>query len=198
MCVIYKITCKTTNKIYIGKSETSAEYRWKQHCRAAFLESHGDYNFPFHRAIRKYGIDDFFAMPTSPEVDYFFQRNGKQIPIYKTYKIIGTVISKNDTKATVTLLTTTGVVSVKFTKEYYAMFARQLSEKQADGTKKVVEKGWFKRGTLLMITGFRRDDQFVAKTYSKTSTHQIYKLELENDGKDLVMTHERYQSNLEE
>lgn len=146
----------------------------------------------------KYGIDDFFSMPTSPEVDYFFVRNGKQIPIYKTYKIIGTVISKNDTKATISLLTTTGVVSVKFTKEYYAMFARQLSEKQADGTKKIMEKGWFKRGTLLMITGFRRDDQFVAKTYSKTSTHQIYKLELENEGKDLVMTHERYQSNMEE
>ena len=143
----------------------------------------------------KYGIDDFFMMPTTPEVDYFFQRNGKQIPIYKTYKIIGTVISKNDTKATISLLTPTGVVSVKFTKEYYAMFARQLSERQEDGSKKVVEKGWFKRGTKLLITGFRRDDQFVAKTYAKTTTHQIYKLDTENNGKDLIMTHERYQVN---
>lgn len=59
MGYIYKITCKDTNKIYIGKSESSVETRWKEHCRAAFLPSHGDYNFPFHRAIRKYGIDNF-------------------------------------------------------------------------------------------------------------------------------------------
>lgn len=61
MGYIYKITCKTTQKIYIGKSESTVEERWKGHCRAAFLESHGDYNFPFHRAIRKYGINDFIV-----------------------------------------------------------------------------------------------------------------------------------------
>ena len=148
--------------------------------------------------IYKYGIDNFFDLPKQPEVDYFFQRNGKQIPIYKTHKIIGTVISKNDTKATVTLLTPQGAVPVKFTKEYYAMFARQLSERQEDGSKKVVEKGWFKRGTKLMITGMRRDDQFVAKTYSKTATHQIYKIDLVNDGQDMILTHERYGQGEEE
>ncbi len=61
MGYIYKITCKDTNKIYVGKSESSVETRWKEHCRAAFLPSHGDYNFPFHRAIRKYGIDNFIV-----------------------------------------------------------------------------------------------------------------------------------------
>ena len=67
----------------------------------------------------KYGISNFFALPAEPQVDYFFKRNGKDIPIYKTFKIIGTVISKNDNKAMITLLTTNGVVDVKFTKEYY-------------------------------------------------------------------------------
>ena len=61
MGYIYKITCKDTNKIYVGKSESSMETRWKEHCRAAFLPSHGDYNFPFHRAIRKYGLDNFIV-----------------------------------------------------------------------------------------------------------------------------------------
>ena len=69
----------------------------------------------------KYGITRFNWLPEVPEVDYFFKRNGRDIPIYKTYKIIGTVISKNDNKATVDLLTTSGVVTVKFTKDYYAM-----------------------------------------------------------------------------
>lgn len=61
MGYIYKITCKTSNKIYIGKTESSVDKRWNEHCRAAFLESHGDYNFPFHRAIRKYGVENFIV-----------------------------------------------------------------------------------------------------------------------------------------
>ena len=48
------------------------------------------------------------------------------------------------------------------------MFKKQISQIQADGSKKVIEKSWFKRGNKLMITGFRRDDTFVAKTYANT------------------------------
>ena len=59
MKYIYKVTCLKNNKIYIGKTESSIYQRWKEHCKAAFLESHGDYNFAFHRAIRKYGIENF-------------------------------------------------------------------------------------------------------------------------------------------
>ena len=139
----------------------------------------------------KYGIIDFFDLPSEPEVDYFFKRNGKEIPIYKTFKIIGTVIGKNDARSSITLLTTSGVVSVKFTRDYFAMFNKQISEKQEDGTKKVLEKGWFQRGVKVMITGFRRDDQMVAKTYSKTVTHQIYKiLEIKDNG-ELILEHQR-------
>lgn len=61
MKYIYKITCKNTGKIYIGKSESSIEDRWNGHVRTAFLPSHGDYNFPFHRAIRKYGPNAFIV-----------------------------------------------------------------------------------------------------------------------------------------
>lgn len=139
----------------------------------------------------KYGLSDFFKLPAQPEAEYYFQRNGKQIPIWRTHKIIGTVLCKNDTKSTVTLLTPSGVVTVKMTKDYYAMFKKQISEKNEDGTKSVVEKGWFKRGNMLMFTGYRRDDQFVVKTYKHTATHGVYKIELENDGRDMILTHER-------
>lgn len=140
---------------------------------------------------QKYGIVDFNYLPTQPPVDYFFQRNGKKLPVYKTYKIIGTVISKNDNKSSVTLLTTTGVVNVKFTRDQYAKYGKQISERQEDGTKKITEKGWFKRGTKLMITGFRRDDMFVAKTYKNTPTHQIYQITVTNNGLDMELVHER-------
>ena len=140
----------------------------------------------------KYGIVNFSDLPETPEVDYFFKRNGKDIPIYKTYKIIGTVISKNDSRSSISLLTTQGVVNVKFTKEYYAMFGRQISEKQEDGTKKVMEKGWFQRGTKVMCTGFRRDDMFVTKSYKHTPTHQLYKIVDVKENGDIELTHSRY------
>ena len=140
----------------------------------------------------KYGISKFSDLPEVPEVDYYFKRGGREIPIFKTHKIIGTVISKNDPRSSISLLTTEGVVNVKFTKEYYAMFARQISEKQDDGTKKVMEKGWFNRGTKVMVTGFRRDDMFVAKSYQHTPTHQIYKITSVATNGDIEISHDRY------
>jgi DNA polymerase-3 subunit alpha len=140
----------------------------------------------------KYGISNFFALPSEPEVDYFFKRNGRQIPIYKTYKIIGTVISKDDSHSSISLLTTTGVVNVKFTKEYFAMFGRQISEKQEDGTKKVMEKGWFQRGVKVMCTGYRLDDMFITKSYKHTLTHQLYKITDVSPEGEIILQHERY------
>lgn len=138
----------------------------------------------------KYGIVNFSTLSYEPEVDYFFKRAGRDIPIFKLYKIAGTIISKNNTKASVVILTTDGVVTVKFTKEYYAMYNRQISEVQPDGSKKVLEKGWFSRGTKIMITGYRREDTFVAKTYKATSTHQLYRI-VDINGKNMTLEHER-------
>ncbi len=141
--------------------------------------------------MNKYGIVDFNDLPSEPAIDYFFKRNGRDLPIYKISKIIGTVIGKNDTRSSITLLTTTGVVNVKFTKEYFAMYNRQLSEKQSDGTKKVVEKGWFTRGVKLLVAGYRRDDTFVAKTYKNNGFHQIYKIVNVTDNGELELVHDR-------
>jgi len=146
---------------------------------------------------QKYGIKNFFNLPSEPEVDYFFKRNGKQIPIYKLCRVAGTVIGKNDTRHSVTLLTVNGVVNVKFTRDYYAMFNRQLSEKDAEtGVKKVKEKGWFTRGTKLLVTGYRRDDTFVSKKYKNTGGHQLY-LITEVENRNINITSERYGSNNE-
>lgn len=138
----------------------------------------------------KYGIIDFNEKSTEPEVDYYFKRNGHQIPIYKLSKIIGTVIAKNDTRHTVTLLTTTGVVSVKFTGEYYSMFKKQISKTNPDGTKTILEKGWFTRGNKLMVQGFRRDDQWVSKNYKNSGGHQLYKI-AKVIGEDIIIQSER-------
>ena len=142
--------------------------------------------------IDRMGIENFYSLSEEPEVEYFFRRNGKEIPIFKTHKIIGTVIAKNDIKSTVTLLAVDGVVQVKFTKEYFAKFNKQISELQSDGTKKVKERSWFTRGTKVLVTGIRKGDQFQAKSYKNTPTHQLYKIvDIEKDG-GLVLTHYRY------
>ena len=138
----------------------------------------------------RYGLVNFNDLSPEPEVDYFFKRNGVQIPIFKLHRIAGTVIAKDDSRTSVTLLTTSGVVTVKFNREYYAMFKKQISQVQPDGTKKVIEKSWFKRGTMLMIQGFRRDDQFVAKNYSHTQGHQLYKI-TNVVGDEIQLQHER-------
>ena len=138
-----------------------------------------------------YGIVDFNNLSSTPVVDYFFKRNGKQIPIYKLQRIAGTVIGKNDTRHIVTLLTPTGTVNVKFTRDYYAMFNRQISEVNEEGVKKVKEKGWFTRGNKLLVTGYRRDDTFVAKKYKSTGGHQLYLITNVN-GRRIELASARY------
>lgn len=141
---------------------------------------------------KKYGISNFFELPEIPIVEKWWNKGKNMIPIFELTRIAGTVISKDDNRHSISLLTIDGVVTVKFTKDYYAMFKKQLSEKQEDGSKKIVERGWFKRGTKLLITGFRRDDTFVAKTYAKTNSHQLYKIENINEYGILELVHERF------
>ena len=99
-----------------------------------------------------------------------------QIPLYKLSRICGTCIAKNKTKGTVSLLTPEGVVEVKFNNEYFAMFDKQISARGADGVKHVVEKSWFNRGSMIMVTGLRRGDNFIPKRYASTPGHQLYKI----------------------
>ena len=148
--------------------------------------------------VNRYGISDFFKLDEKSEVERYITRKGIDIPIYKIHKIVGTVIAKKDSKATITLLTPTGVVSVKFTKEYYSMFKKRISKVKPDGTKTVIEEGWFKKGTLLLINGYRREDTFVAKTYKTTNSHQLYKILQVVDNKNLVLTHERAEGDSDE
>ena len=147
-----------------------------------------------HLPIAKYGISDFSKLPTTPIVDKTFKRNGREIPLFKLSRICGTCIAKNKTKSTVTLLTTSGVVELKFRKELFALFDKQISERGADGCKHVKEKGWFNRGNMIVVTGVRVDDVFLVKKYSSTPGHTIYKIDSINDKGEINLISERYSS----
>ena len=145
-----------------------------------------------------YGFVDFHSLPEDPIVDKVFVKNDKEIKIFKLHRVCGTCIAKNKTKGTVTLLTTGGVVNVKFRKEYFSMFDKQISEKGADGVKHVVEKSWFNRGNMIVVTGIRSGDDFIAKKYASTGGHQLYKIDKLNDDGTLTLKDSRYQGGIEE
>ena len=151
-----------------------------------------------HVNTDKYGFVDFYALPEDPVIEKTFQKAGKNINIFHLNRICGTCIAKNKTKSTVTLLTTSGVVNVKFRKEYFAMFDKQISERGADGVKHVVEKSWFNRGNMIVVTGIRSGDDFVSKKYASTGGHQLYKIDEVLENGDLVLKDSRYQGGIEE
>ena len=141
----------------------------------------------------KYGFSDFNLLPEDPEIEKQFVKGGRTINIFKLTKICGTCIAKDKNKAIVTLLTPTGVVTVKLRKEYFSMFDKQISEKQPDGTKKVIEKSWFNRGNMVVFQGMRSGNAFVAKKYASSGGHTLYKITEILDNGDIVLQTERYQ-----
>lgn len=139
-----------------------------------------------------YEIESFKNLPTSPEVETTFKRKGAEIPIYKLHRIAGTVIAKDDMHSSISVLTVdSGVVTVKMNRDYYAMYNRRISEIQKDGTKKVIEQGWFSKGTLVVLQGIRRGDSFFLKNYKRSAYHQLYKItEIHSNG-TIEMTNNR-------
>lgn len=123
--------------------------------------------------LKDYNIIDFFSLPREPIVDQTFYKNGKEITMYKLHRIAGTVLEKEKTRHIVTLLTLNGVVHVKFFRNQFAYYDKQISvpDPNVEGKKKVVEKSWFQKGNKLIITGIRQGDTFMPKRY-KNSIYQ--------------------------
>lgn len=140
---------------------------------------------------RKYGLVDFDKLPEEPEVDRVWRKGDKEIKTFKLHHICGTCIAKNKTKSTVTLLTTTGVVNVRVRKELFAIYDRQLSVRNPDGTKTVVERSWFGRGNKIIVQGIRSGDDFVAKKYASSIGHQLLRIDKILPNGDLILQEER-------
>lgn len=123
-----------------------------------------------------YDISNFNDLPDEPEIDYIANFRGKQVPIFRLRRIAGTVLDRDKSKKTVTLLTNDGVVTVKIY-GVFAQYDKQISERGADGKKHVIRKSEFSRGNKIIITGVRMGDSFLAKVYSKTEWHRIETIE---------------------
>lgn len=126
-----------------------------------------------HVNASEYNITDFDKIPETPVVERIIPIKGRQIPIFKLYRIAGTILDKDKNKKTVTLLTTSGVVTVKIFGQVFSHYDKQISEKGADGKKHVIEKSWLARGNKIIVTGIKQSDGFLAKKYNKTPYHLV-------------------------
>lgn len=52
--IVYKITCKLNNKIYIGQTTETLQKRWKRHI--GYQLNDGTY---LHNSMKKYGVENF-------------------------------------------------------------------------------------------------------------------------------------------
>lgn len=147
-----------------------------------------------HIQERRYGVSNFSELPEEPMIDKIYNFNGREVPTYKITKIVGTCIDKNNTKGTFTLLTPDGeVVDIRLSNEHYALYNKQISEVQPDGSKKVKEKSWFSRGNKLMVVGFRRGSNFVPKKYKSTpEKHRLFLITDVNEKGEMLFTSARY------
>lgn len=168
---------------------------WEMFSLGFYYHEHELTNVDFNR----YGVSDFNTLPEEPEVDRWFEKGGKRINMYKLNKICGTCISKDKAKGTVSLLTTTGVVNVRFRKEYFSLYDKQISRIKEDGSKEVVEKSFFNKGNMIMAMGIRSGDDFVVKKYASTSGEQLYRIvSISKNGKYLTLQHNRAKGDAEE
>ena len=117
-----------------------------------------------------YGLSNFNELSEDPIVNYEFKskETGQKIPLFKICRIAGTVLDKDKNKKMVTLLTNDSVVTVKIFGDAFTHYDRQISEKRPDGTKKVLEKSMLARGNKIIVTGIRKDNDFICKKYKNT------------------------------
>ena len=120
-----------------------------------------------------YGVVDFFSLSEEPEVERVIPIKGHLVPLYKIFRIAGTVLDRDKNKKTVSLLTNEGVVSVSIFGPVFSTYDKQISEVGEDGHKHVKEKSWLSRGQKIIITGIRRGESFYAKKYKGTPYHLV-------------------------
>ena len=116
--------------------------------------------------LSNHGIVSFDDLAEEPTIIGHNQYGEVSYPKFATHLIAGTVLDKDTTKHTITLLTPTGVVNVKYQAGQFTHYAKTLSmTDESTGKKITIEDSWFKKGTLLIISGYRNGQVFRAKAY---------------------------------
>ena len=190
MSIVRPYVQKHAAELLVSVNEKLMSDTWDKYCVGSLSKWEMDsVSFYSHEHelckldMDRYELTDFFDLPEEPIVDRIIPIKGKQVPILKLFRICGTVLDRDKAKKTVTLLTTSGVVTVKIFGGVFAQYDKQISERGADGKKHVIEKSMFSRGNKIIVIGVRDGDSFRAKKYSKTPFHLVEQIvEVNEDG----------------
>ena len=170
---------------------------WDKYCKGSIsqweMDSISCYLHPHELEginLSSFGVVDYFELPDQPILDRNIFIKGQKVPLWKIFRIAGTILDKDKNKGIITLLTTSGVVTVKIFGAVFNQYDRQISERRPDGTKKIIEKGWLQRGNKIIVTGIKKDDIFIAKKYSRTPYHLVELIE-QIDGNEIITRGER-------
>lgn len=116
--------------------------------------------------LANYGIVSFDDLAEEPTIVGYNKYGEVNYPKFATHLIAGTVLDKDATKHTIALLTPSGVVNVKYQAGQFTHYAKTLSMVDGSTGKKItLEESWFKKGTLLIVSGYRNGQVFRAKAY---------------------------------
>lgn len=180
------------NNLLDKLNKTLFDETYNKYCQGSIskweMDSVSYYSHPHEMELvdnYKYGFADFSKLPDDPIIEKMITIKGKQIPLYKIFRIAGTVLDRDKNKKTVTLLTTSGVVNVKIY-GVFANFDKQISQKGADGKKHVIRKSEFSRGNKLIICGIKQDNMFIAKKYARTPYKLIETIETITPEGDII------------
>lgn len=182
-----------------GLNEEAFKEEWEKYAQGNIASWEMDsvsFYHSFHELekakLSDYGISYFNTLPEYPKVEKFLEfGKTKKVPIFQTYVIAGTILGKDKIKSTISIQTIDGVVYVKFRPEQFAEYDKQISEKQDDGSKKILDRSWFNRGKKILLTGFRRGSEFVPKKYSHTATEMLYLIDNIDTYGNLVLKRDR-------
>lgn len=148
---------------------------WEKYCKGSVKDWEFDaYNYYLgeHALCKvnteKYNISCFKDLPTQPIIEEEYEYKGRTCYKYKISRICGVVIDNNRVKHSVTLLTHDNeIVKLKYYAGQFINYNTKITAEE-NGKKVVKDDSWFKRGNLLLLTGYRIDDIFKPKTYKNS------------------------------
>lgn len=105
----------------------------------------------------------------------YWKIKGKDVPKFKLYSIIGTVLFSDSKKNFVLIHTLEGVIKLQIYKQQFTKY-----DKPAYRDDDTTQESFFTKGTNLMITGVMRDDVFIPKVYKGTPQPPIVKIVLDD------------------
>lgn len=156
---------------------------WKKNCRGAVESWEMETNLFYsdkheldYMPIDKYfNVVDFEELPKEPVVTGYKSYRGRKIPQFKIDVIAGTVVDKAKGKSLVYVLTPSGVVTVRFTKGQFAHYDKKVVRVNGK-EKQVLDPSWFERGTILVLVGFRKGEEFVLRKTGTQFNHTCMKV----------------------